>query len=227
MRGRPVNVRLILSGTAGAIVLLLVLTQLLLPGVAARRIRSRVGRYGTVKSVSVSAWPALKVLWGDADAVTVRAGSLHLTPAQTAKALDEAGSAARVTLSAEHVQVGVAQVTEATLEKRGGVLTAEATMTRQEVKAALPEGVEVELLESAGGRVRTRVSGALFGVAATVEAIAEASDGELIVHPVGFLIEGFRLVLFAEPHVYVEGVGASEAPGPSPGYRLTVTAQLR
>ena len=63
--------RRILGGTAAAVVLLLVLAQLLLPGLAARRIRTRVGRYGTVKSVSVSAWPAVKVLWGDADAVTV------------------------------------------------------------------------------------------------------------------------------------------------------------
>jgi hypothetical protein len=227
MRGRPANPRRILGGTAAAVVLLLVLAQLLLPGLAARRIRTRVGRYGTVKSVSVSAWPAVKVLWGDADAVTVRAADLHLTTIQTASALHETGGAGRVTLTAEHVQVGVAQVTAATLETHGSAVMAEATMTRQEVKAALPEGIEVQLLESAGGKVRARVSGALFGVAATVEAVAEASDGELIVHPVGFLIEGFRLVLFAEPHVYIEGVGASEAPGPSPGYRLTVTARLQ
>jgi len=124
------------------------------------------------------------------------------------------------------VQVGVARVSDATLVKHGDAFSAGATVTAQEVKAALPEGVGVQLLESAGGRVRARVSGALFGVAATVEAIAEASDGELVVHPVGFLIEGFRLVLFAEPHVYIEGVGAqADAAAPS-GYRVTVTARL-
>ncbi len=210
MRGRSKSYRRPIGITAGAVVLLLALAQLVLPGVATRRIRSRVGRYGTVKSVSVSAWPAVKLLWGEPDSVTVRAGNLRLTPAQTAKALDEAGSAGRVTLTAEHVQIGVAQVSAALLAKKGKALSAGATMTAQEVKAALPQGVEVQLLESAAGRVRTRVSGALFGVAATVEAVAEASDGELVVHPVGFLIEAFRLVLFAEPHVYVEGVGASQ-----------------
>ena len=38
---------------AGAIVLVLVLAQVFLPGIAASRISSRVGRYGTVQSVSV------------------------------------------------------------------------------------------------------------------------------------------------------------------------------
>jgi hypothetical protein len=227
MRGRGKSVRRSVGVVAGAVILLLALAQLLLPGIAARRIRSRVGRYGTVKSVSVSAWPAVKVLWGSADSVTVRAANLRLSPAQTASALKESGSAGHVTLTAEHVQVGVARVSDATLVKRGNALSAGATVTAQEVKAALPEGVEVQLLESAGGRVRARVSGALFGVAATVEAVAEASDGELIVHPVGFLIEAFRVVLFAEPHVYIEGVGAqADAAAPS-GYRLTVTARLQ
>ena len=38
---------------AGAIVLMLVLAQFFLPAIAADRIRSRVERYGTVKSVTV------------------------------------------------------------------------------------------------------------------------------------------------------------------------------
>ena len=55
--------------------LLLVLAQLLLPRIAASRISSRVGRYGTVQSVSVSAWPAVELLWGHADSVRVKAGA--------------------------------------------------------------------------------------------------------------------------------------------------------
>ena len=54
----------IAAGLAGAIALVLVLAQLLLPGIAASRISSRVGKYGTVESVSVSAWPAIELLWG-------------------------------------------------------------------------------------------------------------------------------------------------------------------
>ena len=44
--------------------LVLALAQVLLPRIAASRISSRVGRYGTVQSVSVKAWPAVELLWG-------------------------------------------------------------------------------------------------------------------------------------------------------------------
>ncbi len=207
--------------------LLLALAQLLLPAIAARRIRSRVSRYGTVRSVSVSAWPAVKLLWGSADSVTVRAENLHLTTKQTAKVLSESGGAGDVTLTAEHVQVGVARVSSAMFEKKGDSLSAAATVTEAEVKQALPEGVQVQLLESANGTVRVQASGALFGVPASVQAIAEASEGALIVHPVGLLIEALRLTLFAEPNVYVEDVGASEEGGGARQYRLTINASLR
>jgi len=74
----------------GAVVLALVLTQLFLPKIAASRIASHLRKYGTVHSVSVSAWPALELLWRHADSVTVRAGSLRMTPDQTGKLLGEA-----------------------------------------------------------------------------------------------------------------------------------------
>jgi hypothetical protein len=208
------------------VVVLLALAQLLLPGIAARRIRSRVARYGTVRSVSVSAWPAVKLLWGSADSVTVKASSLRLTTAQTAKVLSESGGAGTVKLIADDVQVGVARASDVTLTKHGEALSAQATVTDQEVREALPEGVQVALLGSSAGAVRVQVSGSLFGIPASVQAVAEAIEGKLIVHPVGALIEALRLTLFDEPRVYLEGVGASELGGPSPGYRLTVTASL-
>ena len=81
MRGGTAGRKLrLLAYVAGGVVLLLALAQLLLPRIAASRISSRVGRYGKVQSVSVSAWPALKLLWGKADSAQVRAGSLSLSP---------------------------------------------------------------------------------------------------------------------------------------------------
>ena len=46
-------------------------------------------------------------------------------------------------------------------------------------------------------------------------------------HPLGFLLEGLRLTLFSDPHVYVEGVGASEQSAQPPSYRLSIDARLR
>ncbi len=72
-----------------------------------------------------------------------------------------------------------------------------------------------------------RATGGLFGLAASVTARAEAREGRLLAHPVGFLIEGFQLTLFDDPHVHVEGVGATvTAREPQLTYGLTIDALL-
>jgi hypothetical protein len=215
-------------GLAGAAVVVLGAAQALLPRIAASRISSRVGRYGAVASVSVHAWPAVELLWGSADSVNVRAKSLSLSPAQAAKLLWEARGVHSMELTAASVQVGPARVSDARLQKRGSSLAAEGTIAEGDVQAALPAGWQVALVGSGGGEVRVRASGGLFGVGAAVEAVAGASEGRLVVHPVGALVEGLSLTLFSDPHIYVEGVGASaSAPGGQPqSYRLSMSARL-
>ena len=220
----------IAAGLAGAIVLVLVLAQIFLPGIAANRVRSRVERYGSVKSVTVKAWPAVELLWGKAETVEVRAGSLALSKAQIAKLLGEAHGAGSVNASAESVKVGPLQLYDASLQKHGDTVSGTAWASQADLKTALGEGFEVQLLRSGGGRVQMSVAGGLFGVKASVEAVAQAQEGDVVVHPLGFLLEGLKLTLFAEPGVYVEGVGASAAAGPSgqgAGYRLSFRASLR
>ncbi|MBA3808447.1 MAG: LmeA family phospholipid-binding protein [Solirubrobacterales bacterium] len=226
MRGRaPLSKRTLLLSVAGAVLVLLVLAQVLLPRIAASEISSRVSRYGEVASVSVSAWPALKLLWGHADSVKVRARSLALDPAQAAKLVWEGRDVGSEDVSAESVKVGSLQLSDATLRKRGSWLSAFASADQAAVKAALPEGFEVRLLSSRDGQVEVQASGGLFGVGTGVDAVALASGGRLVAHPLGFLIEGLQLAIFSDPHVYVEGVSASVPP--SGGYRLGMSASLR
>jgi hypothetical protein len=224
--GRSVRVALALLGAA---LLVLVLAQVLLPWIAARRISSRLRRYGTVESVSVTAWPAVKLLWAHADSVRVKAGTLRVTPAETAKLLWEGRGAGKVEMTAAHAQEGSLWLSDVALRKRGTMLGASARASVADVQAALPEGLAVELLGSGRGSVEVRASGALFGVGASVEAVAGASQGRLVAHPVGFPLEGLRLTLFADPHVKITGVAASRTVGPrgEPAYRLGITASLR
>jgi hypothetical protein len=218
--------RLLLYALAGA-VLLLALAQLLLPRIAASTISSRVGRYGAVADVSVSAWPAVELLWGSADSVRVHARRLSLSPAQAAKLLWEGRGAARMDLTADALQVGPLRLSNARLRKRGGALSAEARASESDVRAALPAGWALTLLGSQGGEVEVRASGGLFGVGASVDAVALASEGRLVAHPLGPLLEGLQLTLFSDRHVHVLGVGARAESGPPPGYRLSMTATLR
>jgi hypothetical protein len=228
--GRGGKVARIALGVAAAVVLVLVLAQLFLPGIAASRIRSRVEKYGTVKSVSVTAWPAIELLWGKAGSVDVRAGNVRLSTAQMAKLLGEARGAENLHTTAESLKAGPLQLEDATLQKHGDALAASAWTSTADVQAALGRGFEVQLLHSGGGQVEMSVTGGLFGVKASVQAVAEAAGGKVVLHPRGFLLEGLRLTLLDEPGVYVEGVGASAAAGPSgqgAGYRLSFRASLR
>jgi hypothetical protein len=225
MRRGGLNARRLLISLAGVALVVLVLAQVLLPRIAAGEISSRVARYGSVESVKVSAWPAIKLLWGQADSVQVKARSLALEPAQAAKLLWESRDVTREDLSAEEVKVGSLQLSDATLHKRGRQLRGLASADQAAVKAALPEGFEVRLLRSQGGQVEVQASGGLFGVGAAVDAVALASNGHLVAHPLGFLIEGFQLTVFSDRHVYVEGVSASVPAGGV--YRLGMSASLR
>jgi hypothetical protein len=212
-----------------AIAAVLVAAQLLLPGIAADRVRARVGKYGTVESVTVRAWPAVELLWGKAESVKVTAGSLQMSPAQTTKLLGEARGVKRMSLSAASVKEGPLQLHDASFQKHGDALEGQAWAGQADVKAALGGGIEVRLLGSGGGQVEVSASGGLFGVKAPVDAVARAQEGKLVVHPLGLLMEGLQLTLLDDPHVRVEGVGASAKAGPGAvaGYWLSMRASLR
>lgn len=217
----------ILASFAGGVLVLLALAQLLLPRIAANRVSARVGRYGSVTSVSVSAWPALKLLWGDADSVHVRARSLSLKPAQVAKLLWEGRGAASLQISAQSLQLGKLRLSDAALSKHGHALSASGLASEAAVRAALPAGFGVTLLSSGGGQVEVRASGGLFGVGASVDAVAFAHEGRLLAHPLGFLIEGLQLTLFSDEHVHVSGVAAVVVSAQPRAYRLALAATLQ
>jgi hypothetical protein len=221
--GRAVRVVSLLAAVAAA---LLGLAQLVLPPIAADRISSKVARYGHVDSVHVSAWPAVELLWGDADSVRVRASSLRIGSAEIAKLLGEASGTVRVDASVADARVDGVPVGDAVLRKRGVRLRAEATITRAQIAEALP-GIRIALLSSAKDRVRVRVGGGLFGLAGGVQAEALASEGALVAEPVSAALAGLRLTLFADRRVQVDGVGAAPLDSTRSAYRLSLTGRLR
>ena len=75
-------------------------------------------------------------------------------------------------------------------QKHGDALEGQALISRADAQAALGGGLEVQLQSSGSGQVQVRVGGGLFGVHATVEAVARAQAGKLVVHPLGFLLKG-------------------------------------
>jgi hypothetical protein len=220
-------VRRIAAVGVGVTVVLLVLAQLFLPGIAADRISSRLARYGHVRSVEVDAWPAVELLWGSADSVRVRASDLTFALSDTGHVLGQASGANDIDLRAERVHVGPLALSEVSFHKRGAQLLAQALATEAAVAAALPPGIHIRLLRSEGGSVEVSVGGSLFGVGGEIDALAQASEGKLVARPVAPLLRLFSLTLYQNPHVYIESIVARPASAPAPGYRLVMRARLQ
>lgn len=212
---------------AGAIVVLAVVAQLLLPGIAANRISSRLARYGHIDSVDVKAFPAVELLWEHADTVRVRASELTVPLTQAGHVLREGGGAHDIDLTAARVRVGPLLLSEVSFQKRGSRLFAHAVATEAAVAAVLPPGVHVRLLRSESGAVEVSVQGSLFGVGGEIDAIAEAREGKLVARPTNALLALFSITLYEDPHVYIEGVAAQSAVAPASGYRLAMQARLQ
>jgi hypothetical protein len=221
-------------GVGAPMALALVLAQAFLPALAAKRVSDRVARYGTVKSVSVTAWPALELLWGKAGSVTVRAGTLSMTAAQVASMLAEAHKVTDMLVTTDATNLVVAglphglTMSSVRTEKHGTAMQASATITQQQLDEALPNGFRVEPVASGGGQVEVRASGGLFGVQASIGALVKPLEGRLIAQPQGFPLAGLATVtLFSDSHLKVESVGVRVQRRQPLTYGLSLRASLR
>jgi hypothetical protein len=209
---------------AGVIVLLLVLAQLFLPAIAEQRVRAQLARNGQVLSVKVSAVPAVKLLWHNADHVVIRMGAYRTDPGHLGSMLDQAGDVGTLDASATEFNSGLLTVRDAALHKQGNELTASALVTESDLRTSLPILQSVEPVASGNGQLTLRGTATLLGVSATVDATVAAVNGQLVVQP-DVPFGGLATVtVFSNPHVYVESVAARQAPG---GFLVCARARLR
>jgi hypothetical protein len=215
--------RLIAIGAGATVLLVLVLAQLFLPGIAAQQLRDRLSKNGRVLSVSVSAFPAIELLWHDADKVVVRMASYRSGTGHLNSLLDETGGVATVDASAGVLTDGLLTLHDASLTKRGDELTGSATVTEADLRAAVPFIDDVAPVASSGGQLTLRGTGTFLGVSATVDATVSSQDGKLVVAP-DVPFGGLATVtLFSDPHVQVQGVSATQTPG---GFTVVARARL-
>ncbi|HTW40769.1 MAG TPA: hypothetical protein VMD79_00450 [Solirubrobacteraceae bacterium] len=215
--------RLIALGVAGVVLLVLIVAQLVLPGVAARRLRDELSHSGTVLSVKVSAFPAIELLWGDADTVVVRLGRYRTGSSQIGSRLAGVGGVGTLDVSAQEVEWGVITLHDAVLRKRGGELVGSATIMESDLRSAVPFLDDVSPVASSGGQLVLRGTASLFGLSASLDAVVAARDGALVVAP-DIPFGGIATItLFDDPHVQVQSVSAATVPG---GFKLVSAASV-
>ena len=152
---------------------LLGLAQLFLPRIAATRISSRIGSYGT-SSTSTSAPGRRSSCCGATPTrSTVRTRPLARQPGADGTLLREARGAAHIDVDAPAVRVGPLALTRRALRKRGARSRRTRTRAARRCTRRWP-GLQRAAARQRRRQGRVRASGGLFGVGASVDAVAEA-----------------------------------------------------
>ena len=197
--------------------------QLVLPAIAAQRLRDRLSRNGQVLSVSVSAFPALELLWHRADRVDVRLGRYRSTSNGLSNLLDQAADVDRLDARVSQLDTGLLTLRDASLSKRGQTLTGTAQVTQADLRTALPVLQSVTPVSSANGQLTVRGTATLFGVTASVDATVSTQDGALIVAPDVPFGALATIRVFSDPHLNVQSVSASATPA---GFTVRAVGRL-
>jgi hypothetical protein len=216
--------RLAAAAVLALIVIVLGVGQLVLPGIATDNLRNRLARSGQVLGVSVHAFPAIKLLWHQADSVVIKMGRYRSAPGKLGSTLGDTADVGRLDASAQEVDAGLLTLRNATLRKRGDVLTGTAEVTEADLRASLPIIQSLTPVASSNGQLTLRGTASLLGVSATVDATVRAQDGDLVVAP-DVPLGGLATVnVFSNPSIAVQSVGASPT---ASGFSVTATARLR
>lgn len=220
MPTRSRSVRPILIGGAAVLVLLIAASQFVLPLLAERRLADELEQYGPRPEVDVSAFPAIKLLFGRADRVAVHADMARVQPASVVDELSARADVDQVDVSIGELQVGALQLADVRISKDGDDARAAATVTLQGLQLALRDLANLRVLPSDDGIL---IAGevTVFGRTVGGRARVRAQDGKLVVG-----VEGLPLgtiTLLDDDRLRVTGVGAREVPG---GYRLSIEGVL-
>jgi hypothetical protein len=217
--------RLAVLGVVLLVIVVLGVAQLVLPGLAAHRIRSQLGRYGQVQSVSVSAFPAIELLWQHADSVSLRMSSFQSNGSGLATRLDQLSHVG--TLHAEVARVAVSRLTvrDARLVKHGASLVATARVTDADLHGVLPVLRTVTPVTSSAGQLILRGTADVLGVPLSVDfSVRVTPTGALVVSPNVPFGGAATITAFSDPAVRVTGVSAAAVNG---GFTVRATGTLR
>lgn len=206
------------------LVVVLVVAQLVLPGIAEQQLRDRLSRSGDVEHVEIHAFPAIELLWKQADRVVVQMGSYRSGTGHLASLLSEASGVGTVDASAGTLTAGLLTVHDAVLQKRGDRVSATARVTESDLRSAVPVLQSVVPVASGGGELTLRGTASLFGVTATIDATVRAQNGEIVVTP-DVPFGGFATItVFANPAVEVTAISAAPSPG---GFQVSAQGLIR
>lgn len=201
------------------LLLILAASQIALPPLAEDRVRSELADTGAVESVEVSAVPALKLLLGRAGSVRVRMSEASVGAGDLGDQLDSTRRTGTLDFAVDALSVGPLRVRDVTLVKDGDELVGTASLTPDDLRAALPVDLDLRPVESDDDEL---VLQAGVGPVA-VRARLSDSDGALVIAPDGLLGGFASLTVFEDPRVRITGVGSRPR---AEGFTVVVRGEL-
>ena len=213
------------AAVAALVLVVLVVAQLVLPGIAARRVRSQLHGHGSVRSVSVHAFPAIELLWHHADSVTISMRSWSASPGRLDGQLGQLGDVGTLRASVGVVRVGALTVHRVSLVCTGGRIVGRGTVREADLRRAVSFLRSVVPVTSSDGKLVLRGTASVLGlIGGSVDATVRARSGALIVSPDVPLGGLATVTVFSAPAVRVTGISAATVGG---GFVARVTGRLR
>ena len=216
--------KLLALGSAVFLLSLAVAAQLFLPEFAERNLRGDLEASGQVRRVDVSAFPAVKVLFGRADRVEVEMGEVRSGQGELADLLARTAETDELHAEADTLRVGPFVAHAARLDKDGDRLRGRVSVTVAELTEALPVEVGLRPVETEDGSLLMEATAGVLGQEITVRARLTAREGDVVIAPEGVLGGLATLTVFSDPRVRVRRVGAEPATG---GFTVTAEATVR
>lgn len=207
-------------GATVLVLALLALAQVGLPLLAERAVRGELAAVGEVDSVDVTAFPALKLLFEEADSVRVRMAEASVGTGDLGARLASTERVDSLDVAIDVLSLGPLEVRDVGLRKDGDSLVGSASLTTADLEAALPVDLGLTPVESADGAL---VLEATVGPVA-VRARLSASDGALLIAPDGLLGGFASLTVFDDPRVRVTSVRAEPF---ADGFTIVANATLQ
>jgi hypothetical protein len=197
------TIALAAGGVAVVLVVLVVIAQLTLPGIAEDKVRDEVG--DDAAKVTVKASPVLGLLFGKADEIVVDtptvAGSAEAPLGELLKRAKDVG---RTDATVGRIQVQGLTLRDVHAVVRDDRVQATASLSIRELQTLVPGGGTLRALPSgADGEPRFAVSVGILGLTTTVDATVAAVDGAVQVAADGLPVS---ITVFQDPSVGVDAV---------------------
>jgi hypothetical protein len=198
---------------AAGVLVVLVVAQLVLPPIAANDVRGRLGAGAEITSVKVSAFPAIELLWGQADSLELVMERYDVTPNELFGQIKQSGEVGTLTVAVKTLNTGVLTLHDVNVHKSDGQLRFGARVYTSDLQRALPIIQSVTPVASSNGDLTLRGTAAVLGARVSVTASVAAQDGKVVVAPQGLLGAFATVTVFDDPHLRVQRISGHAVPG--------------